>query len=153
MAFGHLENLNIKGGETFTGGQNVNITWEVGHNHNQGIGIHFSRQGNNVWTLVAQVADNCECAKSYTWKVPDSATSQGKIRVWQMNSPASNTANSTNLISGAFTISGATPILALRKTEGARRQGVRLVYAGIGFGKVGPGVLPNGKRVSAIPLR
>lgn len=85
------------GGETFAGGSVTNVQWVAsGGSGNLSVQIAYSANNGGNYTVQGTDPNN---TGSFSWSVPNQATSQGRIRV-----TASDGANSASDESGAFTI-------------------------------------------------
>ncbi|WP_223759333.1 lamin tail domain-containing protein [Myxococcus sp. RHSTA-1-4] len=82
------------GGESWAGGGSRTITWTA--NQVSTVALEYSLDDGGSWTLIANAQGS---AGSYTWTVPDSATSQARVRV----SDVAN-ASISDSSDGAFTI-------------------------------------------------
>ena len=89
-----------QGGEHFTAGDTVQISWHIVIDHGPCVwDLYFSADGGNTYTAIATGLPKTQL--NYSWTVPDTSTSMGMIKVVQNNSNVMNYADS----SGDFTIS------------------------------------------------
>lgn len=111
-SYAHLKSgsLSIKGGESFTVGEKVTVTFvqTVGHNDGR-FDFYFSKNGGTSWTEFAAKwpgpkGDNETI--SYVWTVPNSETTIGQFRACQLAGGECTDANYI-LKSGNFTIKAA----------------------------------------------
>ena len=97
-AFAQIDTINItypSGGETFTGGEQINITWES----TAGIiavSLEFSSNNGGNWT---DIIINTENDGVHQWTVPNITSSECKIKIYE-HSDTSDVGD----ISGTFSI-------------------------------------------------
>ncbi len=152
VAWGHLDSLEFDGavavrkiqpagpwitvgGQTFSFGQQVTITWDVliAHLATTLIFVQYSNDGGTNWSNLTSVASPPVGKKTYLWTVPSTATAQAKIRLQQDFQPASATSNDYNLVSGAFTVQAAAPISTFEKPKNfSLRQSGDLLFLNLG---------------------
>ena len=142
----HLKagSLSIKGGETFTVGEKVTVTFvqTVGHNDGR-FDFYFSKNGGTAWTEFAAKwpgpkGDNETI--TYVWTVPNSVTTTGQFRACQLAGGECTDANYI-LKSGNFTIvaagSGVEPgVRALTPALEFAREGVTAAFTLPAAGRV-----------------
>ncbi|MEP6796236.1 MAG: T9SS type A sorting domain-containing protein [Saprospiraceae bacterium] len=81
----HVELDYPVGGETFTSGTTVNIQWHIAIAHNTlNWDLYFSQDGGVNWTPIQLGLPPGQL--SFMWQVPSTATTQGRVRVFQNNS-------------------------------------------------------------------
>ena len=130
------------GGQVFTVGQTVTISWDVTVQHVVSSYIYFSSTATTSWgTAIVTFPSSANQVghKTYTWTVPNRLTTFGRINVHQalMGFPLSDSTDDYNLATSFFTVQSGTPILLPReqKTNSMRQSaGMSLFdYPGIGF--------------------
>ncbi|HZV71006.1 MAG TPA: T9SS type A sorting domain-containing protein [Saprospiraceae bacterium] len=73
------------GGETLTSGEHVTIRWRITIPHNTlNWDVYYSPDGGTTWETIQ--LDLPAGDLSYTWEVPEGATAQARVRVFQDNS-------------------------------------------------------------------
>lgn len=83
-AYGHVELNYPQGGDTLQGGQQILVQWvETIPHDTQNWDILFSPDGGQTWNTIA--VDIAPGIFSYTWTVPDIATTTGRIEIIQDN--------------------------------------------------------------------
>lgn len=87
------------GGESWAGGSSHAITWTSANVAN--VKLEYTLNGGSTWTTIT--SSTAASAGSYTWTVPNSASTTAKVRV---TDAAGTTTDSSD---GAFTITTATP--------------------------------------------
>ncbi len=98
--------LSISGDESYEAGEKVEITWKILVNHYVPHYIYFSSATGEPWELLDSVPEqDGNKSMSYTWTVPQTATTSARIRIFQSlpSAPGKQTDDYT-LISGEFTI-------------------------------------------------
>jgi len=81
----HVEIDYPVGGETLTAGQHVTIQWHIAIPHNTlNWDVYYSPDGGTTWEVIQQ--DLPAGDLSYNWQVPEGATAQARVRVFQDNS-------------------------------------------------------------------
>lgn len=90
LASAHLgeTSLSIKGGETVTPNQTVNITWTVTVLH-EGSDIDLSVNGGTSWTTLKKDFTEIRGSNSFKWTVAGAATQTARIRICQHGSTSS----------------------------------------------------------------
>lgn len=109
-AHAHVNLTYPTGGETFTAGDTVNITWQIAINHTtQNWDLFFSSDGGTTFdTLALNInADSLH----YSWVVPHISTTQAQIKVVM-----DNVGTDYSDISGNFTIDNTVGIKELEKS-------------------------------------
>lgn len=102
---GHVSLTYPLGGEIFSPGDTVNVTWQEVIRHNTlNWDLLFSYDGGSTWDTIK--ADIPLGILNYQWIVPDTSIMEGKIRIVQDNENQNYTGTSDN-----FTISYATGII------------------------------------------
>ena len=80
------------GGETFTSGNSTNVTWtSTGSIAN--VALHYSTNAGAAWTSIVASTPN---DGSYSWTVPATATTQGRVRVSDASNSSVNDASNGN---------------------------------------------------------
>ena len=98
LLLAHVELDYPVGGETFVQGQTITIQWHISVPHNTlNWDLHFSADAGGTWTPIQLNIPVDQL--TYEWLVPDTLTTQGRIRVFMNNS-----AQDYLDISGDFTI-------------------------------------------------
>lgn len=120
LAGAHLTggSLSVKGGETFTTGQNVTVSWTVATSHGSPVNIDVTLDGGTTWkSLKAGLTDAAGPATSKV-DMPAEASAHAKIRVCQGAASACASIKASQpssapyaLVSNEFTISGASALL------------------------------------------
>jgi hypothetical protein len=110
--YAHLDknSLSIKGGETFTTGVQVTITWKMAHAHTFPHYIYFRSDTTGTWSLIDSVkGQQSGLNYSYAWTVPQSVSSSAQIRVFlpEFSKNPSTKTDDFTLISKPFSISSA----------------------------------------------
>jgi len=105
----HLDrsSLSIKGGETFTAGDTVTVTWKIAIPHHVPLLIYYSSAPESGWEKIDSMSEPSGSNDvSYRWKVPMEKTQHARFRVFQRvgANPGSKTDDYT-LVSDEFTIS------------------------------------------------
>ncbi len=147
-SWGHLDSLKIngelivaktgqttwsipKGGQTFTAGQTVTVTYLITISHPAVNYMKYSSNNGGAYTISMQktLSGTVGGMQTFLWVVPSMASTQGKLKVYQAFStnPEKNTSDDYNLVSGVFTIQTVSPIfqfshekkLAVHQTSGA----------------------------------
>lgn len=117
--------LSIKGGETFKAGDKVAITWKISIFHSKPHIIYFSSAVDQSWQKIDSVPEKSgDKNMSYTWTVPQFATTSARIRIFQsfVSKPGEQTDDYT-LVSKPFSITTeATPVMASPSTSPVKRN-------------------------------
>lgn len=114
QAQAHVNLVYPQGGETFTAGETVNIQWEIVIPHNTlNWDLYFSDDGGNTWEALA--LDIPLDSLSYQWIVPDSETSQARIKIVM-----DNDGNDYSDASDDFSIAVITGISEFHKENGIK---------------------------------
>ncbi len=92
------------GGETFTTGQQVGITWSSANGAFIKFKVSYSADNGNTWIVLNDALTSS--ATSYTWTVPSASTTQGKIKVEGIGS--NDTVLASDMSEAVFTIAGLT---------------------------------------------
>ncbi|MDB5104034.1 MAG: hypothetical protein JWP91_1723 [Fibrobacteres bacterium] len=144
LASAHLKagSLSIKGGETFTVGQKVPVTFVQSIGHNSGLyDFYFSKDAGATYSEFAAHFQGPKAdgdTVKYTWTVPNSVTTKGVYRVCQLAGGECTDADYI-LKSGNFTIVAATGVNgeraaaaapAMRFDAGTRNLEVSFALAG-----------------------
>jgi hypothetical protein len=88
------------GGESWAGGSARAITWTASQVAT--VALDYSLDGGGSWTFIANVQGT---AGSYTWTVPDIATSQARVRVRDVaNASISDSSNASFTITSTNTV-------------------------------------------------
>ena len=74
-----------KGGETWRGGEQRQISWSSQPSDAQTIGLEYSQNNGTDWVSITDSIP--ATAGTYTWDVPDEVTTQGKVRVYNRAIP------------------------------------------------------------------
>jgi hypothetical protein len=125
--YAHIDttSLSIKGGEIFSAGEKVQITWKIAVFHNRPHIIYFSPGTGQPWQKIDSLPEKQGVMNmSYTWTVPFVATQTARIRIFQsyVPSPGEKT-NDYTIISNPFTIStAATRVIADNSGPTVRRH-------------------------------
>lgn len=119
VAQAHVTLVSPEGGETIPGGSTFTVVWDA-EDHDCVYNIYYSPDGGTKWTVVA--LDIHQSTRTYKWKVPDSATTKGMIRVLQDN----KTGTDLDGKSSTFRVTGPSGILPAR-SAGA---GPQVAFAG-----------------------
>jgi hypothetical protein len=84
QSIAHVQLLNPRGGETFTPDSQITIEWQEVLSHGTlNWDIMFSSDGGITWEIVeADIPNN---TFSYFWIIPDTPTSEGRIKIVQDN--------------------------------------------------------------------
>lgn len=85
-SFAHINytSLSILGGETFTAGQKVTLTWKISIIHNRKHLIYFSESPEKSWQLFDSVPETAgKMDMKYEWTVPTTITSKARLRIYQ----------------------------------------------------------------------
>jgi hypothetical protein len=114
--------LSIKGGETFTVGQvvNVSLVQSLGQNNGK-YDFYFSSNGGGSWT---EIIGNFQGPKGdgdtvkYNWTIPNKPTTTGQFRACQLAGGECTDAKYI-LKSGNFTITTVSGVRALQEAEAA----------------------------------
>lgn len=82
--FAHVDLLYPVGGESFIGGESITIKWydRISHGDNDW-DLYFSNDGGVRWESI--VLDLPDGRTTYTWQLPNTATTSGVIRIVQDN--------------------------------------------------------------------
>jgi hypothetical protein len=117
LAWGEINTLVMPAGP-FTVGQKVNLSWTVVNVDGETVtGIYFSSTGNAPWDSVAGLSPT---TTSYQWTVPNKVSTKAKL--WLYHYSTNNGTRTSNpvttgnvgdhtIVTNAFTIKSATPIL------------------------------------------
>jgi hypothetical protein len=121
LAGAHLTggSLSVKGGETFSAGQNVTLTWTIATAHGSPVNIDVTLDGGTTWkSLKAGLSDAAGPATSKV-DMPAEASTHAKIRVCQGAASACASVKASQpstapyaLVSNEFTITGTSAIAA-----------------------------------------
>ena len=118
LASAHLvaSSYSLKGGEKFFPGQKVKITYTIEKMHAV-FDIDFSKDGGVTYETITR--DLPKNTVSYDWTVPNTATSTGRIRVFQHETghPRMTFTDNWNLVSPNFTIEAPTSISTPMKSR------------------------------------
>jgi hypothetical protein len=110
--YAHLDrnSLSIKGGEAFTSGDSVTITWKMAHAHTITHYLYFRPDSTNDWALIDSVKGQ-QSGLNYTfkWPVPQAVSSSAQIRVFlpEFSKTPSTKTDDFTLISKSFSIKSA----------------------------------------------
>jgi hypothetical protein len=128
LAGAHLTegSLSIKGGETFTAGQSINLSWGVAAGHGMPISIDVSGDGGSTWTSVKTGLSDATGTGTFKVTLPATATTHGKVRVCQGTLTACATVKTDQpsgvgqaapyaLVSKEFSITGTSSLASLRE--------------------------------------
>lgn len=123
-ASAHLDknSLSLTGGETFSAGEKVTITWRIAVFHNSQHIIYFSADSGKLWRKIDSLPEKQGLMNmSYTWIAPDTVTNKARIRIFQsfVSSPGSET-NDYTIVSKTFSITKAITLVRTQ-TSGARQ--------------------------------
>lgn len=109
--------LTIKGGESFSSGQEVTVGWTVDVLHDGKMDLAFSKDGGSTWTTVKANFAASNGANTFKWAVPNEPTTKGKFRVCLgVGSSCDNVKASSPgaapyaLVSPEFTVTGGSAI-------------------------------------------
>ncbi len=101
----HVEMNYPQGGETYSPGDSVNITWTETVAHNTlNWDLLYSVDGGHTWSPIKE--DIPLEARSYQWIIPDVSTMDGRIKIIQDNEGGDYESSSQN-----FTITSITGII------------------------------------------
>ena len=126
LAGAHLKegSLSIKGGESFSTGESVTLTWQVSTSHNYPIGIDISSDGGTTWKSIKSGLPDPTGSNTYKFNMSGDPTSHAIIRVCQTPSTVSCAAVNASqpsgpggnhqapyaLVSGEFKVTGTSSI-------------------------------------------
>lgn len=132
------------GGESWAGGSAQSITWTSSGVTN--VKLEYTLDGGTSWTTIT--SSTAASAGSYSWTVPNSASTNAKVRVTDTGSTASDVSNA------AFTITAATPanviineILANEPGSDVNGEFVELVNTGGTSASIGGWTISDGTGV------
>lgn len=116
-AYSHLSSnsLSIKGGESFSAGAPITITWRMAHAHTYAHLIYFKADSNSTWSLIDSVkGQSGKLDYSFIWNVPQAASSSAQIKIFlpEFSRTPGEKSDDFNLISKVFTILATTGIVA-----------------------------------------
>ena len=110
----HVELTNPVGDEVFAPNSTVNIEWNELVTHNTlNWDLYFSDDGGTTWTVIKE--NMAYETLNYSWKVPETLTEEGQIKIVQDNEGFDYTD-----ISGKFTISNTSSTSKIADKETTR---------------------------------